>query len=117
VSRLYTKTRYSLWDSCGRVNRDFYTQRRSTDGRTLDELSARRRDRYLTTRNTQNNIILAGFEPTVSTGERPQTYALDRASVGISRLPVIKCSILLMDADSYSKMQGNIHQTTWFPVP
>ena len=24
-----------------------------------------------------------GFEPTVSAGERPQTYALDRAATGI----------------------------------
>jgi len=23
-----------------------------------------------------------GFEPTISTGERPQTYALDRAATG-----------------------------------
>ena len=27
----------------------------------------------------------AGFEPTVSAGERPQTYALDRAATGIGR--------------------------------
>ena len=26
-----------------------------------------------------------GFEPTVSAGERPQTYALDRAATGISK--------------------------------
>jgi len=25
----------------------------------------------------------AGFEPTISVGERPQTYALDRAAIGI----------------------------------
>ena len=25
----------------------------------------------------------AGFEPTISAGERPQTYALDRAATGI----------------------------------
>jgi len=24
-----------------------------------------------------------GFEPTISAGERPQTYALDRAAIGI----------------------------------
>jgi len=29
---------------------------------------------------------LAGFEPTVSAGERPQTYALDRATTGIGFL-------------------------------
>jgi hypothetical protein len=26
-----------------------------------------------------------GFEPTVPAGERPQTYALDRAAIGIDR--------------------------------
>jgi len=26
-----------------------------------------------------------GFEPTISAGERPQTYALDRAATGIGR--------------------------------
>ena len=28
----------------------------------------------------------AGFEPTVSAGERPQTYALDRAAIGTGLL-------------------------------
>ena len=28
-------------------------------------------------------MLPAGFEPTVSAGERPQTYALDRAATGI----------------------------------
>ena len=59
------------------------TQRRITVGRTpLDEWSARRRDLYLTTHNTQNrqtSMPPPGFEPTISAGERPQTYALDRA--------------------------------------
>jgi hypothetical protein len=62
------------------------TQRRTTIGRTpLDEWSARRRDLYLTRHNTHNRQISmppAGFEPTVSAGERPQTYALDRAATG-----------------------------------
>ena len=36
-----------------------------------------------------------GFEPTISAGERPQTYALDRAATGtgILRLYVIKSNI------------------------
>ena len=63
-----------------------HTQRRSTVGRTpLDEWSARRRDLYLTTHDTHNRQIYmppAGFEPTISAGERPQTYALDRAATG-----------------------------------
>ena len=28
----------------------------------------------------------AGFEPTISAGERPQTYALDRAATGTGRI-------------------------------
>jgi len=63
-----------------------HTQRRITVGRTpLDEWSARRRDLYLTTHNTYNrqtSMPPAGFEPTVSAGERPRTYALDRAATG-----------------------------------
>ena len=28
-------------------------------------------------------MLPVGFEPTISTGERPQVYALDRAATGI----------------------------------
>ena len=63
-----------------------HTQRCTTVGRTpLDEWSARRRDLYLTTHNTHNRQTSkppVGFEPTISAGERPQTYALDRAATG-----------------------------------
>ena len=59
---------------------------RTTVGRNpLDEWSARRRDLYLTTHNTHNrqtSMPPAGFEPRVSAGERPQTYALDGAATG-----------------------------------
>ena len=56
-----------------------HTQRPATVGRTpLDEWSARRRDLYLTTHNRQTSMSTVGFEPTA--GERPQTYALDRAA-------------------------------------
>ena len=58
----------------------------TTVGRTpLGEWSARRRDLYRTTHNThsrQTSMPSAGFEPTVSAGERPQTDALDRADTG-----------------------------------
>ena len=68
------------------------TQRRITVGRTpLDEWSARRRDLYLTTHNTHNrqtSMPPVGFEPTISAGERPQTYALDRAATGTGSIPV-----------------------------
>ena len=64
-----------------------HTQRRTTVGKTpLDEWSARRRDLYQTTHNTHNRQDIhappVGFEPTISAGERPQTYALDRAATG-----------------------------------
>ena len=63
-----------------------HTQRRTTVGRTpLDEWSARRRDLYLTTHKSHNrkaSMSPVGFEPTISAGERPQTYALDRAATG-----------------------------------
>jgi hypothetical protein len=61
-----------------------HTQRRTTVGRTpLDEWSACRRELYLTTHNTHNTQISlppVGFEPMILAGERPQTYALDRAA-------------------------------------
>ena len=63
-----------------------HTQRRTTVGRTpLDVWSARRRDLYLVTHNTHNRQTYmppVGFEPTISAGERPQTYPLDRAATG-----------------------------------
>ena len=63
-----------------------HTQRRITVGRTpLDEWSARRRDLYMTTHNTHKRQISmppVGFEPTISEGERPQAYTLDRAANG-----------------------------------
>ena len=63
-----------------------HTQRRTTVGRIpLNEGSARRRDLYLTTQNTHNrqtSMPRVGFEPTISEGELPQTYTLDRAADG-----------------------------------
>ena len=70
------------------------TQRRTRVGRTpLDEWSARRRDLYLTTHNTHNRQISmppAGLEPTISAGERPQTYALHRAATTIKTYNTLK---------------------------
>ena len=63
-----------------------HTQRRTTVGRTpLDEWSARRRDLYLTTHDTHNrqtSVSPVGLEPTISAGQRAQTYALGRAATG-----------------------------------
>jgi hypothetical protein len=59
-------------------------QRRTTVGRTpLDERSARHKDLQLTTHNTHNrqtSMTPVRFEPTTPPGERPQAYALDRAT-------------------------------------
>jgi len=59
-----------------------HTQRRSTVGRTpLDEWSARRRDLYLATHDTHNRQMSmppVGFEPKISSGERPQAAASGR---------------------------------------
>ena len=65
-----------------------HTKRRATGGRTpLDELSVRCRELHLTTHNTwhnrQTSVPPVGFEPTISEGERSQTYVLDRAAAGI----------------------------------
>jgi hypothetical protein len=67
-----------------------HTQRRTTVGRTpLDDWSARRRDLFLTTHNAHRQISVpppppVRFEPTISGGERSQTYALDRVATGTS---------------------------------
>jgi hypothetical protein len=36
-----------------------------------------------------------GFEPIISAGERPQTYALDRAVAGIGSVPLYVLEILI----------------------
>ena len=70
-----------------------HTRQRTTVGRTrLDEWSARRRDLYLTTHNTHNrqtSMPPVGFEPTISAGQWPQTYALDRVATGTGHIPYI----------------------------
>ena len=67
-----------------------HTQQRTTVGTIpLNEWSARRRDLYLTTQNTHNrqtSMPPVRFEPTISVGKRPQTYALDRAATGTVHL-------------------------------
>ena len=72
-----------------------HTQRRATVGRTpLNEWSVRCRDLYLTTHNTHNRQISmprVGFEPTISAGEQPKTYALDRAATGTdNKIPFLR---------------------------
>ena len=63
------------------------TLRQTTLGGTPpDELSARRRDLYLTTQNThkrQTSMPSAGIEPTIPASERALAHLLDRAAKGI----------------------------------
>jgi hypothetical protein len=52
----------------------------------LIKRSALRRELYLKTHNTHNRqtpISPSGFEHAIPSNERPQTYALDRATTGI----------------------------------
>ena len=53
---------------------------------------------YLTTHNTHNRKTSTppvGFEPTISAGERPQTYALDRAATETGNSKLYHIKILL----------------------
>ena len=79
-------------------SRDFcITQRRTTVSRIpLDKWSSRRRDLYLTTYNKPNretSMHPLGFEPTISAGERPQNYALDRAATGTGSNLFTSCKL------------------------
>jgi hypothetical protein len=66
-----------------------HTQRSRTVGRTpLDECSARRRDLCLTAHNTPNKQISmppVGFEPTISSGQRPAAAHLLKSWVPFPR--------------------------------
>ena len=77
-----------------------HTQQRTTVVRTpLDELSARRIDFYPTTNNTHNRQLSmppVGFQPTISAGDRPQTYALDRAATGTGYFFIIIIIIIII---------------------
>ena len=70
-----------------------HTQRHTTVGRTpLDEWLARRIDLYLTTHNTHNRQMPTppvGFEPTISAGERLQTYTSDCVATGTGKATII----------------------------
>ena len=95
-----------------------HTQRRSIVGRTpLDEWSARRRDLYLTTHDTHNRQISmppVGFEPTISAGERPQTYALDRVATGTGGIcKLIKKILRRADHSPRGVIPNVVHRCVW----
>ena len=62
---------------------------------------------------------LVGFEPTISTGERPKTYALDRAAVGTGAFSVLfylnKPYILTQLDPNPLKVQQPKHKQTHLP--
>ena len=94
-----------------------HTQRRTTVGRTpLDERSARCRDLYLTTHNTHNrqtSMTPVGFEPTISAGERPQTYALDRAATGTgNKMQLYRLIGIISSSSSYISVMELGHLLT-----
>jgi hypothetical protein len=73
VSRSHTTTQHTRYDSSGRV------------------ISSSQRPLPVNTNNTHNrqtSLTPVGFEPTISAGERPQTYPLDRVAnwIGKNRL-------------------------------
>jgi len=70
------------------VARD-HTQEHTLGRPSLDELSARRRDLFLTTHNAHKRQISlppAGFKPAIPASERPQTHASHRAATGIGSI-------------------------------
>ena len=60
------------------------------------------------THNRQTSMPSVGFEPTISAGERPQTYALDRAATGTSYVCVCVCVCV------YIYIYIRIRATDWF---
>ena len=94
----------------------YHTQRTIVSRSPLDEWSAGRRDLYLTTHNTHNRQISmspAGFEPTISAGERPQTDVLDRADTGRpTSLPPCYTQIFSTSPFLRPASQGHTHTHT-----
>ena len=89
--------------------------RHTTVGRTPGGWLARRRDLFLTTLNThkrQTSKPPVGFEPTISEGERTQTYALDRAATGAIRI-TLECFSALAGRLKYTRNRFASVQNTW----
>ena len=101
-----------------------HTQWCTTVGRTpLDEWLAHRRDFYLTTHNThsrQTSMPLLGFEPTISAGKWPQTYALDCAATGTgdgyrnSGVKQWEISTKMMNGEVYWCIGPNVYYVYYF---
>ena len=106
-------SRYSIFFSCGVVvqhgpwpphSRGFqitHSDAPQSVGLLLTGDQLRRTDLYLTTHNTHNrqtSMSPMGFEPTVSAGERSQTYDLDGAVTGTGS--VQELLLLLLSSSS-----------------
>ena len=77
-------TTYWVWLFIHEVSR-LHTTAHHSQQDFLEQWPARPRDLYLITHNTHNrqtSVPSVGFESTTPAGERPQTYALDRAVTG-----------------------------------
>jgi len=78
---------------------------------TSDQLVAETSTWQHTTLTTDKHPCpTVGFEPTVSAGERPQTYVLDRAATGTDKLIIIKLLIrkILISYESCIRSLQNI---------
>ena len=58
---------------------------------TSDELVAETTTWQHNTHSRQTSLPPLGFEPTISAGDRPQTYALDRAATRTGILFILVC--------------------------
>ena len=87
VSRSHTTTRHSRYDSSGRLMTS--SQRPLPDN---------------TQHSQQTSMPSVGFEPTISAGERPQTYALDGAASGTGNIRYISNNKLLRNQTGKQKL-------------
>ena len=57
---------------------------------------------HTTLNNRQISVLPVGFEPMISAGEQPQTYALDRAATGTGKtynyIDTIQCKIYIYNS-------------------
>ena len=76
-----------------------HTPRRTTLGRTpLNQWSARRRGRFMTTHDEHKRRTFmppAGFEPAIPAMGEPQTYAVDRGANGIGWAEILRSELRL----------------------
>ena len=67
------------------------------------------------THNRQTSMPPVGFEPTISAGERPQTYTLDRAVTGTGRTNVciyIMYACLFTHTHTHTNTRARAHKLT-----